>query len=66
MSKSILVILIGKRGNTAIIVQKHLTAWGCMIKIRSGIHERVLGNCSDKGLNICEMVGEKAKPQELA
>lgn len=65
MSKSILVVLIGKRSHTATNVQKLLTAWGCMIKTRLGIHDGVLENCSDEGLIICEMVGEKDKHQEL-
>ncbi|MDD2716952.1 MAG: hypothetical protein PHW04_13765 [Candidatus Wallbacteria bacterium] len=65
MSKNVLLILIGKRKDTAINVQKVLTAWGCMIKTRLGIHDGVLDHCSDTGLLMLEMVGEHDKLAEL-
>lgn len=64
--KTILLILVGKRKQTAIQVQKVLTAWGCMIKTRLGIHAGTLENCSDDGLIILELVGERDKMNELA
>ena len=39
MKKQILLILIGSRKESAVTVQKVLTAWGCMIKTRLGIHD---------------------------
>jgi len=64
--KTILLILIGKRKQAAVQVQKVLTGWGCMIKTRLGIHDGVLENCSDKGLLILELVGDRKKMDELA
>ena len=66
MDKSVLVILVDHRKDAAVNVQKVLTTWGCLIKTRLGIHDGVLDNCSDTGLIILELVGEKAKQQELA
>ena len=66
MEKTILVILIGKRKEAAVNVQKLLTAWGCLIKTRLGIHDGILENCSDQGLIICELYGSKEQKDELA
>lgn len=66
MKKTILIILIGKRKEAAINVQKVLTAWGCLIKTRLGIHDGVLDDCSERGLLILELVGDDEKKQELA
>ena len=65
MSKNILVILIGKRHEAAVNVQKVLTGWGCTIKTRLGIHDGVLENCADEGLLILELVGTEEQNQEL-
>jgi len=65
MTKSILLILIGKRKDDAIKVQQILTAWGCIIKTRLGIHDGVLENCSDEGLLILELYGSKEQKDEL-
>ena len=66
MKKTILLILIGKREKEAVKVQQILTAWGCIIKTRLGIHDGVLDNCSDEGLLICELYGTDEQKQELA
>lgn len=65
MEKYVLLILVGKRKEAAVNVQKTLTAWGCLIKTRLGIHDGVLSDCSEKGLIMCELVGEKDKIDEL-
>ncbi len=64
--KIILLILIGKRKDAAAKVQQILTAWGCNIKTRLGIHDGVLENCSDRGLLILELVGKQKDNQEIA
>ena len=64
--KTILLILIGQRKVAAVQVQKVLTGWGCMIKTRLGIHDGVMENCSDQGLLILELAGERNKMDELA
>lgn len=66
MKKQILLILIGNRKESAVTVQKILTGWGCMIKTRLGIHDGVLDECSDSGLLILEIVGDKKKHKEMA
>jgi hypothetical protein len=66
MAKSILLILVGKRKESAVTVQKILTEWGCMIKTRLGIHDGILDNCSDEGLIILELVGEDKNKEEMA
>ncbi|MFZ2960129.1 MAG: hypothetical protein WA705_24880 [Candidatus Ozemobacteraceae bacterium] len=60
-----MLVLIGKRQEAAVTVQKILTGWGCLIKTRLGIHDGVLDNCSDSGLLILELVGDKAKHEEI-
>lgn len=65
MKKIILLILIDKRKDAAVNVQKILTTWGCLIKTRLGIHDGVLNKCSNSGLIILELVGEKKKISEL-
>jgi hypothetical protein len=65
MKKSILLVLIGKRKEDAVKVQQILTAWGCIIKTRLGIHDGVLENCSDEGLLILELYGTDEQKEEL-
>lgn len=64
--KTILLILVGNRKNAAVQVQKVLTGWGCMIKTRLGIHDGVMENCTDEGLLILELFGERKKMEELS
>ena len=64
--KTILLVLIGHRKEAAVQVQKVLTGWGCMIKTRLGIHDGVMENCSDQGLLILELAGERKQMDELA
>jgi hypothetical protein len=66
MTKTVLLILIGNRKEAAVSVQKVLTAWGCIIKTRLGIHDGVLENCSDEGLLILELHGKREDMDELA
>ncbi len=64
--KTVLLVLIGQRKQAAVQVQKVLTGWGCMIKTRLGIHDGVMENCSDQGLLILELAGEREKMNELS
>lgn len=65
MKKSILIILIGNRKDSAVKVQQILTGWGCTIKTRLGLHDGVLDNCSDSGLLILEICGTDEQNHEL-
>ena len=60
-----MIILMRKRRDTAVAVQRILTEHGCMIKTRLGIHDGVADKCSDTGLIILEMVGEEQEKQAL-
>ena len=66
MAKTMLLVLVGKRKETAVKVQQVLTAWGCIIKTRLGIHDGVMDNCSDEGLLILELYGTDEQKEELA
>ena len=66
MAKTILLVLVGNRKETAVKVQQVLTAWGCIIKTRLGIHDGVMDNCSDEGLLILELYGTDEQKEELA
>lgn len=63
--KTVMAIMVANRKEEAEKVQKLLTGWGCLIKMRVGLHDQVLENCSDEGLIILELVGEKDKHEEL-
>ena len=66
MGKTLLLVLIGTRKESAVKVQKVLTAWGCIIKTRLGIHDGILENCSDEGLLIMELYGTEVQKSELS
>lgn len=65
MARHTLLILVGNRKTAALDVQKTLTAWGCLIKTRLGLHDGVLQDCSEKGLIFCELTGDEDKRKEL-
>lgn len=66
MKKNAMLIYMSTRKETADKVQKILTAWGCYIKTRLGLHEGVLENCTETGLVFIDLVGEEGKHEELA
>ncbi|MBT3394536.1 MAG: hypothetical protein HN411_05455 [Waddliaceae bacterium] len=66
MEKTLLTIMVDKRKEAASTVQTILTDWGCLIKTRLGIHDGVLDDCSESGLIILELVGDKDKKDELS
>lgn len=63
--RNVLLILVDHRKDAAVNVQKTLTAWGCLIKTRLGLHEGVQEDCSEHGLIICELVGDDSQLKEL-
>jgi hypothetical protein len=65
MEKTILIVLLSHRHSDAVKVQKFLTEYGCIVKTRLGIHDGVLGKCSDTGLIILELVGPQKEKKEL-
>ncbi len=65
MQRTVLLILVQHRRETAEMVQKILTGWGCFIKTRLGIHDGVLENCSDSGLIFLELTGRFEEHEEI-
>lgn len=65
MAKTILLILQKKRRETATAVQSCLTEFGCIIRTRLGIHDGVPDKCTNEGLIILEMVGERTDMKAL-
>ncbi|PKL15304.1 MAG: hypothetical protein CVV50_00580 [Spirochaetae bacterium HGW-Spirochaetae-6] len=64
MEKMILIILQKSRMATAVRVQEILTEYGCFIQARLGLHDGPPKTCSDSGLIIIEMAGDKAEIQK--
>ena len=65
MERTVLLLLISNRKESAEMVQKILTGWGCFIKTRLGLHDGVLENCSDSGLIFLELTGGADKNEEM-
>ena len=61
----ILAIHIHDRIKNAVDVQQLLTAYGCSIKTRLGLHEASNSVCSGTGIIILELVGPISKMKEL-
>jgi hypothetical protein len=65
MKRDALLIYMSTRKETAEKVQKILTAWGCFIRTRLGIHDGVLDSCTETGLVFIDLVGDPEKHDEL-
>ncbi|MCK9291126.1 MAG: hypothetical protein WCR58_11685 [Bacteroidales bacterium] len=65
MTKHVMLILIGSREEAVEKVQKVLTAWGCYIRTRLGLHGDVDDKCSHRGLLFLELDGEEDKLNEF-
>jgi hypothetical protein len=66
MKKTVLLVLVGKRKEAAVKLQQVLTAWGCLIKTRLGLHAGVMENCSESGLLFLELCGNDKDNEELS
>lgn len=64
-SRDVIAVLVDNRGETAVKVQQILTAWGCLIKTRLGLHDGVLDQCTTTGLIILEVVGDLDQIEEF-
>ncbi len=65
MAKTILVALLNHRRGSAVEFQRVISEFGCIIKTRLGIHDGVLDRCSDEGLIMLELVGDRSQANEL-
>ncbi len=59
MEYQIVAVKIGNRENTAVQVQKILTQYGCLIKVRLGLHDQPADACSPLGLLLLQVSGAK-------
>lgn len=66
MKKTLMIIQLDHRSTNAVKVQTVLTASGCYIKTRLGIHDGTPELCSDQGLIILELIGNKSDHLKLA
>jgi hypothetical protein len=60
-SRTILGVHVAQRTKHTARVQKILTAYGCSIRTRIGLHEAGGGVCSPNGLILLEMVDKAAE-----
>lgn len=62
MEKSIMLVLLENRRESATEVQQAFTDMGCFIKTRIGLHDGTPEQCTNTGLIILELMGDhKAK-----
>lgn len=62
---TIVAILQDNRVETAPKVQEILTRYGCNIRMRLGLHDAALGECSNTGLILLQICGEKNEISEM-
>ncbi len=61
MEYQIVAIKVGHREDTATQVQEKLTAFGCNIKVRLGLHDLPEGACSPIGLILLQVTADEAE-----
>lgn len=61
----VMAILQENRVETAIKVQDVLTRNGCNIRLRLGLHDAGLEECSNSGLILLQVCGEQAEVEAL-
>ena len=54
----IMAILQEKRVETALKVQDVLTKYGCYIRVRLGLHDSAVNECSNSGMIILQLCGD--------
>ncbi|QCX34875.1 hypothetical protein FDN13_13360 [Caloramator sp. E03] len=60
-----MAIVVEHRNNSAPKVQEILTKYGCIIKVRLGLHESAKENCSERGLILLELEGREEEIEKL-
>lgn len=61
----IMAVLQENRVETATKVQEVLTRNGCSIRVRLGLHDAGVASCSNSGLILLQICGEKAEAEKL-
>jgi hypothetical protein len=65
MDTIIMAITIDPRTEKAPKVQEVLTKYGCIIKMRLGLHEASAKTCSERGLILLQLWGEEKEVKAL-
>ncbi|MBC7342848.1 MAG: hypothetical protein H5U02_10470 [Clostridia bacterium] len=60
---TIMAILVDNRREAAVKVQEILTKYGCLIRMRLGLHET--DACTDNGLIILQLCGSEDEQRQL-
>ncbi|MDU2066200.1 MAG: hypothetical protein E6713_15400 [Sporomusaceae bacterium] len=61
----IMAILQENRVETAKAVQDVLTKYGCFIRVRLGIHDSAVDQCSNSGMILLQLCGENLPASEM-
>jgi len=61
----IMAIVQENRVETAAAVQKVLTKYGCYIRVRLGLHDAAIDQCSNNGIILLQLCGETIPAQEI-
>ena len=61
----IMAILQEKRVETALKVQDVLTKYGCYIRVRLGLHDSAVNECSNSGMIILQLCAEDLVISEM-
>ena len=61
----IMAILQENRVETATKVQEVLTRFGCNIRFRLGLHDAGIDTCSNSGLILLQVCGDKQEVEQL-
>lgn len=64
-AKIVMGILVDHRTQAAVKVQEVLTANGCIISGRFGVHEVSADKCADEGLIVLTVSGTKAEAEAM-
>lgn len=62
---TIMAILQENRTETAPKVQDVLTEYGCFIRVRLGLHDAAVDQCSNTGLILLQLCGDEIPVQEF-
>ena len=61
----IMSILQENRIETATKVQEVLTNYGCIIRVRLGLHDAGISSCSNSGIILLQLCGDKHEVDEM-
>ena len=62
---TIMAIVQDHRTETAVKVQDVLTKYGCHIRVRLGLHDSAINECSNTGIILLQICGADAPVKEL-